>query len=84
MRKCQQQECSMLHNGECQNCEVCGTKPTIINTSCEKCMCCENVLNSLRWDVYIFKTAEAKKMYEFISKQEYELWKLNKMGGEFN
>lgn len=48
-RRCQQLNCGYFVNGGCKKCDECNAKPFHINTSCNSCLCCENVQDSLRW-----------------------------------
>lgn len=51
-RRCTQVQCSYYLQGGCKSCqdETCLAEPYIINTSCSRCLSCENVPGALRWD----------------------------------
>ena len=49
-RRCTQSQCGFYLNGGCHDCETCKARPYEINTECNRCLNCENILNSLRWD----------------------------------
>lgn len=48
-RRCGQSKCIYYQKGGCKSCEECKEQSYVINTSCNKCLSCENVPNSLRW-----------------------------------
>ena len=47
--RCRQTQCSFFRNGGCQECADCKTEPFLIKKSCDRCVRCEKVPNSLRW-----------------------------------
>jgi hypothetical protein len=49
-RRCTQTKCGYYLCGDCKDCETCHARPYEINTSCQRCLACENVPDSLRWD----------------------------------
>ena len=48
-RRCTRVECAYYINGGCKNCESCGSEEYTINKTCERCLACENIPDSLRW-----------------------------------
>lgn len=51
-RRCAQTRCSYYLQGGCKTCQdsKCHAAPYVINTSCNRCLSCENVPGALRWD----------------------------------
>jgi hypothetical protein len=51
-RRCTQTKCTFYLEGGCKSCqdEACHAEPYIINTSCNRCLSCENVPGAIRWD----------------------------------
>jgi len=48
-RRCRQAQCGYYLGGGCQSCSECSARPYEINTSCVRCLDCENIPDALRW-----------------------------------
>ena len=49
-RRCQQIKCEFFTNGGCKKCDDCGSASYEINKTCLRCIKCEGIRDSLRWN----------------------------------
>lgn len=48
-RRCTQIQCGFYTQGGCLACDDCKSDPFVLNKTCDRCLDCEGVPESLRW-----------------------------------
>jgi len=67
---CNQERCGFNIHGGCKSCSQCDTNPNVINQKCGRCVACETIPNSCRWDEDLKNKPLLKEPYEIVSEEE--------------